>query len=160
VCRSLLPCCIFVISCHIVVVVGGYCRRSLLLFEFSYKPTVAVAHTSTNAFDIVSLSRMAIVSSSCRSLLVGRSFCPAIPVVRTARRPRVHCEPCTSLFSQTLHCHIPTKPYIFIIYSNIKPYSHLGHHIFEYSCRHIASRHHLSELPTSSLPTWVSLQVC
>lgn len=55
VCRSLLPCCIFVISCHIAVVVGGYCRRSLLLFEFSCKSTVAVAHTSTNAFPIVSL---------------------------------------------------------------------------------------------------------
>jgi len=51
---SLLPCCIFVISCHIAVVVGGYCRRSLLLFEFSYKSTVAVAHTSTNAFPIFS----------------------------------------------------------------------------------------------------------
>ncbi len=137
-----------------------YSRRSLLLFEFSYKPTVAVCSTHRPMLSpLFHCSRMAIVSSSCRSLLVGRSFCPAILFLnRTSTR--VHCGPCASLFSHTLHCHIPIKPYILIIYSNIKPYSHLGHHIFEYSCRHIASRHHLSELPTSSMPIWVSLQVC
>lgn len=139
------------ISCHIVVV-DGYCRRSLFLVEFlTSRPWLQ--HTFTNVlFPIFSVA----IRQSClldvAHFFAGRSFCPdvllSIPYIDSS-----FSRPCTSLFSQVLHYHIPTKPYILTIYSNIKPYSHLGYHIIKSSSRHIVAAITIPSFQQSSLPT-------